>query len=413
VSAHHPRAERPAHIPAAAVYDFDIHFDDGLLKDPHKRSLELVKEAPSVFWTPYNGGHWVAINFREAHSVPRQPEIFSSMLILPEHIQMLESLMPAGSRLPQLIPIMLDPPEHTKFRLPLQKAFSPKTIQALESDITALATSLVDSVRKHGSCDFMASVAEQFPVRIFLKMMGLPAEKLAEFRALASEVFAPREHEAAVFFIMRKIADAMKDDIRDRRERPQQDLISMLWGIEVDGEPMSMELMEDYSVLLFLAGLDTVVNAIGFGMHHLARDQQLQECLRASPDLIADATEELLRRYTFTVQVRRTLQDTELGGWAIKAGERVVSYYPVADLDDSEFPDAARFDLGRENKGHMAFGVGPHRCLGSHLARLELQTLYRVVLERLPVFRLDPEKPIQYRAGMNLSIPSLHLKWEA
>jgi cytochrome P450 len=412
VSANPLRSVKPAHIPPAAVYDFDIHYDAGLLDDPHKRGLELARQAPPVFWTPFNGGHWVVLNYADSHAVSRQPEIFSSTLILPEHLEMLESMMPAGSRLPQLIPIMLDPPEHTKYRLPLQKAFSPKTIQALEDDITTLAGHLIDNVRELGSCDFIACVAEQFPVRIFLKMMGLPATRLAEFRALASEVFAPREHEAEVFFIMRKIADAMKEEIRERRERPQQDLISMLWRIEVDGEPMSMELMEDYAVLLFLAGLDTVVNAIAFGMHHLARDQALQNMLRASPQLIPEATEELLRRYTFTVQVRRAVQDAQLGGWTIKAGERVIAYYPVADLDENEFPDAALFDVRRENKGHMAFGVGPHRCLGSHLARLELQTLYRVVLQRLPAFRLDPAKSVQYRAGMNLSIPSLYLRWD-
>jgi len=352
------RADRPAHIPATAVYDFDIHHDAGLLNDPHLRGLELIRQAPPVFWTPFNGGHWMVINYKDAYAVPRLPEIYSSTLIPPEHIKMLEAMMPADSRLPQLIPIMLDPPDHTKFRLPLQKAFSPKTIQGLQDDIVVLAHQLIDSVIEQGTCDFVASVAEQFPVRIFLKMMGLPEYRLAEFRALASEVFAPRENEAEVFFIMRKIADAMKDEIRLRREQPRQDLISLLWGIEVDGEPMSMELMEDYAVLLFLAGLDTVINAIGFGMHHLARDHTLQKQLRASPQLIPDATEELLRRYTFTVQVRRTVQDTELGGWTIKAGERVLSYYPVADLDENEFPDAATFDVGRENKGHMALGLG-------------------------------------------------------
>lgn len=406
------RVVTPAHIPPTAVYDFDIHHDAGLLDDPHRRGLELAKEAPPVFWTPFNGGHWVVLGYADSHAISRQPEIFSSALILPEQLEMLESMLPAGSRLPQLIPIMLDPPEHTKYRLPLQKAFSPKTIQALEGDIAALAEQLIDNVRGLGACDFVATVAEQFPVRIFLKMMGLPASRLAEFRALASEVFAPRKHEAEVFFIMRKIADAMKEEICERRQLPQQDLISMLWRIEVDGKPMSMELMEDYAVLLFLAGLDTVVNAIAFGMHHLARDQSLQNMLRASPQLIAEATEELLRRYTFTVQVRRAVQDTQLGGWTIKAGERVIAYYPVADLDENEFPDAAVFDVRRENKGHMAFGVGPHRCLGSHLARLELQTLYRAVLQRLPAFRLDPARPVQYRAGMNLSIPSLYLRWD-
>lgn len=406
-------AERPAHIPAAAVFDFDLFHDALLLQNPHERALQIARGAPPVFWTPRNGGHWLINNYADAYTVFRTPAVFSSALIPPEQVEALLASFPPGTpRFPQLTPVMMDPPQHTKFRLPLHHAFAPKTIMALQDDIVALTHHLLDDVVGLGGCEFIATVAVQLPVRVFLKMMGLPEERLAEFRALAHEVFMPRENELAVVMQMRKIADALQGVILARREQPQQDLISKLWAVEIDGEPMTLELMEDYTVLLFLAGLDTVVQAIAFGMHHLARHPQLQEQLRAQPDLIPDATEELLRRYSFTVPVRRVVQDTQLGGWEIKAGDRVMVYVPSVDLDAREFPNPEIFDIARKNKEHMLFGNGPHRCLGLHLARLELRTLYHAVLERLPTFRLDPDKPAHYFAGQNLMMTSLPLRWD-
>lgn len=410
-----PLAERPAHIPAEAVYDYDLFRDPALLQNPHERVLQLTREAPPLFWTPRNGGHWLVLNYADAQMIFRTPEIFSSELISPEQVAAIQAAFPPDApRFPQLTPIMLDPPEHTKYRAPLQRAFAPKTIMALQDEIAALTHQLIDDIIDKGSCDFIAAVAEQLPVRVFLKLMGLPAERLAEFRALAHEAFLPREreNEFMVFFQMRKIADALQHEIAARREQPQHDLISTLWSLQLEGEPITMELMEDYCVLLFLAGLDTVVIAISFGMHHLARNPQLQQQLRAQPELIPQAVEELLRRYTFTVPVRRVVQDTEVRGLKLKKEDRVMLYSPATSFDASEFPNPEVFDLNRENKSHLLFGSGAHRCVGLHLARLELQTLYRIVLERLPEFRLDPEHPAKYFAGQNLLLTSLHLRWD-
>jgi cytochrome P450 len=408
-------ADRPAHIPEAAVYDFDMFRDAALLHDPYARALQLAREAPPVFWTPRNGGHWLVINYADARTVFRAPETFSSALIAPELMHAMIAAIPPGTpRLPMPTPIFMDPPAHTTYRLPLQRAFAPKTIAALQGEIAALTHLLLDDVIDRGECEFISAVAEQLPVRVFLKMMGLPEERLAEFRALAREVFAPREREndSMVFMLLRKIADAMGDVLLARREQPQRDLISDLWALEVDGKPMTLDLMEDYCVLLFLAGLDTVVIAISFGMHHLARHPELQERLRANPALIPDATEELLRRYTFTVPVRRVARDTRLGGRDMKVDDRVMLYLPSVDLDPREFPNPEAFDIFRKKTAHLLFGGGAHRCLGSHLARLELQTLYRVVLDRLPTFRLDPAIPSRFHAGQNLSLTSLPLRWD-
>jgi cytochrome P450 len=175
---------------------------------------------------------------------------------------------------------------------------------------------------------------------------------------------------------------------------------------------MTLELMEDYSLLLFTAGLDTVINAMGYAVRHMARHPELQDELRADPALIVDAVEEMLRRYTFTIPIRRVVKQVELGGWTLKPGEWLDLYLPGADLDPREFEAPERFDLHRESKVHLAFGAGVHRCLGAHLARVELQVLYQQMLARFPRFRLDPDKPAKFHAGNVISCASLPLRWD-
>ena len=147
------------------------------------------------------------------------------------------------------------------------------------------------------------------------------------------------------------------------------------------------------------AGLDTVVNAMGFGMQHVARHPDLQDRLRAEPKLIPDAVEELLRRYSVSSVARRVTRDADFHGAPLKAGEYVALPLPLGNLDPKAFPDPDRFDLERENKVHMTFNSGPHRCVGSHLARLELNVLYDEWLKRMPNVRPDPDKSPRYRAG--------------
>ncbi len=408
-------AERPDHVPPDAVYDFDYHRDPGLFVEPHERVLELVGEAPPLFWTPHNGGHWMAFGYDVVFKVMREPESFSSSLFPPEMRTLMgDGRLPDGRRIPRLVPIMLDPPEHTRLRAPLQKTFSPKTVMALKGKIDGLAASLIEGVAPLGHCDFLTAVIEQLPVRIFLEMMGLPDDRIEEYRALVRQAFEPRKPEdgAAAMINGRRIADTMLPTIEARRTDPRDDIISLLWSTEIDGEPMTLDMMEDYCGLLFLAGLDTVINAMAHGTRHLAQNPALQARLRANPGEIVEATEELLRRYTLTAPIRRAVRDTELAGHRIKENDLIVTYLSAADLDPREFPEPEKFDLERENKNHLIFGAGPHRCLGSHLARVELQSYYRVLLETLPEFRMDPDKAPVFHAGNMLAISSLPLRWD-
>lgn len=404
---------KPEHIPVSVIYDFDFFRDPALLIDPHKRILELVRTAPPVFWTPRNGGHWMLLSHEANFQASRDPASFSSQFVTEAQMKAFVAQLPPGTpRIPLAVPINLDPPEHTKYRAPLQKAFSPKAMLALKDSIRTLANELIDKVIDRGRCDFMVDIAEPLPVQVFLKLLGLPLERQAEYRAIVRDQLQSAETDARKSMMnLIKVTAIMRDTILERRDQPRDDLLSVLWKSEIDGRPTTLEDMENYAVLLFIAGLDTVMNGMGFGVRHLAQDPALQRELRADPRRIAVAAEELLRRYTFTVPVRKVRKDIVFEGLTMKEGDRAMLFLPAADLDPKEFPNSDRLDIERE-KPHIAFNAGPHRCLGSHLARVELQTLYEQLLARLPEFRLDPLHPPRFHGGNVIGVDSLTLVWD-
>ena len=409
-----PAAKQPAHIPDALVYDFDLFKDPALNADPHARVIDLLRSAPPIFWTPRNGGHWLLLSHAANFDASRDTETFSSEVIPQAMIKMMLSKMPPGSpHIPQPIPINVDPPEHTKYRGPINRAFSPKAIAELKDSIRALANELIDEIADKGQAEIIGALAEPMPVQVFLKMLGLPLERQAEYRKLVREHLESSTDTSNVVRKLLAITGSMRETLLQRRENPQNDIISNLWKNEIDGRPITLEEMENYCVLLFIAGLDTVMNGIGHGIRHLAMNPGLQKELRANPALVADATEEILRRYTFTVPPRRVNKDTMFHGVQMKANDKLMLFLPAADLDSKEYPDAERFDLHREGSAHIAFNAGPHRCLGSHLARVELTIAYEQILARLPEFRLDPERPPKFHGGHILGVDELYLRWDA
>jgi cytochrome P450 len=410
-----PLAPKPAHVPDELVYDFSLFADPGLLADSHARLLQIAAEAPPVFWTPHEGGHWVFAGHEAAFEGSRDWETFTSQVIPPEFMAQIAQRLPPGiGHIPQAVPINLDPPAHTMYRLPLNAVFSPKAMNGLKDRIRTLAREIIAEVRPAGRCEFMTAVAEPLPVKIFLRILGLPLERLPEYRTLVKEHLQSISSDPIDSVKkLQRIAAIMRPTFEERRENPQDDLISLLWRTEVEGKPTTMEDMENYGVLLFIAGLDTVMNGIGLGARHLAVDQDLQARLRANPEMVAEATEELLRRYTFTVPVRRVAKDVVFQGVQLKSGDRVDLLLPAADLDPTRFERPAEYDLNRESKVHIAFGAGPHRCLGSHLARIELQIMNEELVTGLPPFRIDPERPPTFHGGHVIGPETLHLVWDA
>lgn len=403
----------PEHIPAALVYDFDMFFDPAYCEDPHKRVLDLIDNAPPVFWTPRNGGHWMLVSHKANFEAARDTEGFSSEVIPYEQMEdLLKQMAGDMGHIPRAYPINLDPPLHGIYRRPLQGVFSPRSINDLKESIRKLAGELIDEVAGDGQCEFMSTVAEPLPVKVFLKMLGMPVEKYPEYRALVRAHLDAQASPSPAGAIQRlqKVAEAMRGTIQERKDHPRDDIISMLWKVDIEGRPTTQEDIENFGVLLFIAGLDTVMQGIGHGVRHLAENPELQQHLRAEPELISNATEEMLRRYSFTVPPRRVARDMEFLGVQMRANERAMLFLPGADLDPREFPSPEVFDLKREG-AHIAFNAGPHRCLGSHLARVELNILYEELLAHLPQFRLDPDRPPSFNCGHVVGVEKLYLVW--
>ncbi len=408
-----PAVPKPDHIPDALVYDFDLWHDPALNADPGARLLDLAKNAPPVFWSPRQTGTWFVAGFEAASEAARDWESFSSEFMPYEQLKAINEARPEGMpHIPMPFPICLDPPTHVKYRQPLNSVFSPKAMSALLGNIREQASELVEAFKRTPDREFISSVAEALPVTVFLNMMGLPLDQKDHFRQLVKVSLPGLKAQEEMLGPSLAITAAMRETIIARREDPKEDLISRLWKTEIDGHPMTMGDMENLSILLFLAGLDTVIQAIGFGVRHLAIDLEMQENLRANPGLINDAKEELMRRYTFANVHRHVTRDMEFYGAPMKKGDWVLVSLPIADLDPMHFKEPGRLDPEREEKVHIAFGTGPHRCLGSHLARLELQVIYEELLKRVPSFHLNADRPPTFHGGSVIGVDTLHLDWD-
>jgi cytochrome P450 len=244
------KVKPPAHIPSALVYEFDYNTDPEYWKDPHARAADVIKNAPPLFWTPFNGGHWMFQSYEAVADALRDYETFSSEHFSDEAFQTMMAELPEEERIPAPVPICVDPPAHAKLRKPLHSTFSPKAVSARESDIRALAERLVDAIAKKGRCEFQNDVSDVYPVEIFLGMFGLPVEKEREFRELAKKhvkVISPDIYEGMIK--LRSIASVLRDTIADRRIHPKDDLISLLWSLDIEGEPMRLDLMLSYCVI--------------------------------------------------------------------------------------------------------------------------------------------------------------------
>jgi cytochrome P450 len=305
----------------------------------------------------------------------------------------------------------MNPPRHGVYRMPLMKVFAPNEIKRMEAGIRALATDLITTLAPVGRGEFLKAVAEPLPVTVFMKMMGMPVSRLAEFRGWMGNMMSFDNGKRA--FAFSSVNRAMGELIEARRAKREDDLISRLLDSDIAGHPPTMEDMQSYCLLLFTAGLDTLVNAFTFGMYHLACHPELQERIRADRALIPALIEEVLRRYAVVMLPRVVGRDAEFGGVRLKKGERALLMLPAGNLDPKSFPTPMTFDIDRENKAHMTFGSGPHRCVGSHLARLEMRVFYEEWFARMPTVHLDPAELPTYRPGLNLTICNLPLIWEA
>jgi cytochrome P450 len=410
----HPQADAnlPAHIRPADVVDYDI-FGDSRFRvtgDLHEGLFKLAEEnGRGIHWTQRNGGHWFINDHELLFEAARDTELFSNNKEATGEGTMVMIPPMEGGGEPRFGPQSMNPPRHGVYRMPLMRAFAPNEVKRLEASIRTLASGLIDSLAGQGRGEFLNAVAEPLPVTVFMKMMGMPLARLAEFRGWMSDMSSVENSKRASAFA--NVARAMGEIIAARQAMRADDLISRLLDSDIEGHPPTTEDMQSYCLLLFTAGLDTLVNSFTYGMYHLATHADLQQRIRADRALIGPFIEEVLRRYAVVMLPRMVGRDAQFGGVQLRKGDRALLMLPAGNFDPRVFPEPMKFDIDRENKAHITFHYGPHRCVGSHLARLEMRVFYEEWFARMPDVRLDPDELPTYRPGLNLTICKLPLVW--
>ncbi len=382
-------------VPEHLRVDFDL-FDPKLTSPVDIFQAEVARLAaigPVVFSTAH-GGHWVVTGYDEIKTVERDPELFSSW---PTNI------MPHGDE--KTLPLELDPPEHTAYRQALQPLFNPNRMKALETIIRDTTNELIDGFAARGTTEFVAEFAHELPARVFLGLMGLPLSDAPLF-AEATDTFvrgkpelgeeeSGKAMEEALFRMLGYFANVIEE--RKNAAEPGTDVTSLIirTPVDINGETRNFTDAElcNMFFLLLIAGLHTVQGSLAWAMLYLSGNPDQRQKLVDNPDLIPSAVEEILRIEGAVSPGRRATRDTVLAGVPIKAGDQLLLSLAAANRDERQFSDPEAFDIERSPNRHIAFGSGPHRCLGSHLARVELVVALEEIHRRIPDYRLDPADP--------------------
>jgi cytochrome P450 len=305
-----------------------------------------------------------------------------------------------------LIPLQINPPEHVKYRRLLDPLFAPKQVALLENDVRKLSNQLIDDFIDTGECEFNRAFAIPLPCTVFLRLLGLPLEDLDLFLEFKNNIIRPPAKDQAEFERIQAETGqriyAYFDKVLDERKRqPRDDMMSGFLEAEVDGHRLTREDILDICYLFLLAGLDTVTASVGCMVSYLASHPEQRQRLVDDPSLVPGAVEELLRWETPVPGVPRVLTDgVELSGEELQPGERVTVLLGSANIDEYEFPRPDNVDFERPANRHLAFGGGVHRCLGSHLARLELRVALETLHERVPDYTIKPGEEPKYSMGI-------------
>lgn len=393
----------PSHVAADKIFDFDIYEDAQLKGDLHAAYARLHREAPPLFYTPRNGGHWVITS----------QDLISEVVKDFEHFSARESQIPRIPNAPLLIPLNLDPPVHTQYRMILAPFFGPKSVAALETQLKSFATEVVTRVSSKGECDFIRDVAAPYPVTVFMRMMGLPLERFDEFRDLADRFFKANGPEAVGAIsqeIIGILVNLLQERMQNRRDE-KIDILDHLVDAKIGAEPVPFDKLVSACFLLFLGGLDTVTNALSFGCRYLATQPALQKRMREDLSLVTPFVEESLRLFGVVNTPRLVVKDCERFGVQFREGDMLLNCLPVAGWDPKKNPDAGQFDIDRQARSLITFSTGPHLCIGHFLARSEMRTMFTEWMKQVGEFRLADGYVPSYRAGMVMSLETLPLRW--
>ncbi|HLN16017.1 MAG TPA: cytochrome P450 [Acidimicrobiales bacterium] len=370
----------------------DIDLMDGAFYggDPYP-AFAWLREHDPVHFDEHNG-LWGVATYELVRSVSTDPDTFSN----------------AGGSRPCVAPVPMmidfDAPEHVRRRRLVSAGFTPRRVRELEDRVRGVCDWVIDQVCERGSCDFVSDVAAPLPLIVIGDMLGVAPEDRADVLAWSDDLLRGQGTDDPVVLetMMQAFvhyADYIRPIIEDRRRTGRQDdLVGVLVHAEIDGDRLDETSVVHETLLILIGGDETTRHVISGGMAELQRHPEQRAQLLSSPVGVPRAVEEMLRWVTpIQTMARTATRDVELAGRQIEAGQEVVLLYPSANRDEAVFERADRFDVTRDPNPHVAFGFGPHFCLGNQLARLELKVMFEQLLARLPDLRVVEGAPLPRR----------------
>jgi cholest-4-en-3-one 26-monooxygenase len=333
---------------------------------------------------------------RELDYVSKNPKLFSSH----EKSCLLQESEPEDLALMQTQLINMDPPQHLKYRRLVRTAFTPKAVDSYHDRFKEVAKDIVDRAVEGGRCEFVEDVSAELPLIAICELMGVPLDKRKRLYELTNIMLGMDDPELSttredgtnamieMFMVAMEVAQAHKD-------QPQNDIVNVLLTGTVEDEPLTEEEFCNFFLMLMVAGNETTRTVTSHGMRLLIENPDQYQALVDDPGKLDDAIEEFLRYNPAVIAFRRTaMEDVELCGKQIKKGDKIQMYYGAASADEANFADPDVFDITRNTREdvhnkHRAFGIGQHFCLGSHLARLELQVIFEEIVKRIRNPRFD------------------------
>src|SRR6516165_3421473 len=371
------------------------HLDPEWAADPYPIQDDLRQRCPIAHTRRFGGG-WLPTRYEDVAAIAYDTERFSSRAIIVSHFRPPRELAPVGGS----PPISSDPPFHHDARKLLLPAFTRSAVARLEPATRAFCHSLIDALAGQDVVDAAADYAQHIPIRVIADMLGFPPEHGPQFREFVEDLIEginlpPEERIARVS----RLFDYLLAQVHEHLDHPREDLTSYLINAELYGRKLEPSHVVGAMALLLIAGIDTSWSAIGASLWHLAKTQADRRRLIAEPRLLPTAIEEFLRAYAPVTMARLVKEDMNWHGVDMSADDWVLLSFPAANRDPAQFDQADEVVIDREVNRHAAFGLGIHRCLGSHLARMELRVALEVWLERIPEFTLADAAAVTWAAG--------------
>ena len=402
-----PDRPLPPHVPAGLLKDLWDYQDANTRLNPFDATRNIYEELPPIFYTHSRfarlfEGAWVVTRYEDCREVYQNAELYSTA-----DAANFQELI--GETWP-MIPLAIDPPDHGKYRVLLNPWFSPRAITEMEPRIRGTINELIDSFIHKGECDVSYDFGRLYPVRVFMDLMGFPREMLEDFLQWEYALLHSNGDLEKMTWGIGSALKYVRSFIQEMRENPQNNLTSHIVHGQVDGRPVTDEEIDGTVLFLWVGGLDTVAASSSLMFRRMGKDLDLQRRLRANPELIPEAIEEFLRMQPLVNSTRLVKQDHEFHGQTIKAGDHIMAFNAAGNFDPREFDEPWEFKLDRPSNRHFTLAGGPHRCLGSHLARRELRIAVSEFLRRIPEFKLKPGEEVMATPGL-IAVPKLPIVW--